>query len=133
MPVALWSSKRARRFRGANSIQTKCKETGHVVTAIWLKLHIYKGYLLHSRALSVINSFETRLKANDEIVMVRLLGIHCVKSVRIRSFSGPYFPKFGLNTERYGVSQRIQPECGKIRTRKSPNTNTFYAVIAEML
>ena len=25
---------------------------------------------------------------------------HCVKSVRIRSYSGPYFPAFGLNTER---------------------------------
>ena len=34
-------------------------------------------------------------------------------------FSGPYFPAFGLNTERYGVSLRIQSECGKIRTRKN--------------
>ena len=25
---------------------------------------------------------------------------HCVKSVRIRSFSGPYFPAFGLNTDQ---------------------------------
>ena len=33
-------------------------------------------------------------------------------------FSGPYFPAFGLNTERYSVSLRIQSECGKIRTRK---------------
>ena len=33
-------------------------------------------------------------------------------------FSGPYFPAFGLNTERYEVSLRIQSECGKIRTRK---------------
>ena len=24
--------------------------------------------------------------------------LHCVKSVQIRSFSGPYFPVFGLNT-----------------------------------
>ena len=23
---------------------------------------------------------------------------HCVKSVRIRGYSGPYFPAFGLNT-----------------------------------
>ena len=29
--------------------------------------------------------------------------LHCVKSVRIRSFSGRYFSVFGLNTERYGV------------------------------
>ena len=29
-----------------------------------------------------------------------------VKSVRIRSFSGHYFPAFGLNTERYSVWMR---------------------------
>ena len=34
-------------------------------------------------------------------------------------FSGPYFPAFGLNTKRYEVSLRIQPECGKIRTREN--------------
>ena len=28
---------------------------------------------------------------------------HCVKNVRIRSYSGPHFSAFGLNTERYGV------------------------------
>ena len=44
---------------------------------------------------------------------------HCVKSVQIRSFSGPYFPAFGLNTERYNVSVCIQSECGKIQTRKN--------------
>ena len=32
-------------------------------------------------------------------------------------FSGPYFLAFGLITERYGVSLRIQSECWKIRTR----------------
>ena len=45
---------------------------------------------------------------------------HCVKSVRIRSFSGPDFPTFGL------VSLRIQSKCGKIRTRKAPNTDTCH-------
>ena len=34
-------------------------------------------------------------------------------------FSGTYFLAFGLNTERYSVSLRIQSECGKIRTRKN--------------
>ena len=42
---------------------------------------------------------------------------HCVKSVCMRSNSGSYFPAFGLDTERYGVSLRIQFECGKMRTR----------------
>ena len=52
-----------------------------------------------------------------------------VKSVRIRSYSCPYFPAFGLNTERYSVSLRIQSECGKMRNRITPNTDTFYTVL----
>ena len=34
-----------------------------------------------------------------------------------------------LNTERYEVSLRIQSECRKMRTRITPNMDTFYAVI----
>ena len=45
-------------------------------------------------------------------------GSQCVKSVRIRSFSGPYFSAFIQTTERYEVSLRIQSKCGKIRTKK---------------
>ena len=37
------------------------------------------------------------------------------------------FSRIGLNTERYGVSFRIQSECGKIQTRITPNTDTFHA------
>ena len=33
--------------------------------------------------------------------------------IRIRNYSGPNFPAFGLNMERYGVFLRIQSECGK--------------------
>ena len=58
--------------------------------------------------------------------LIKLLGSNrlspCVKSVRSRSYFGPYFPAFGLNTERYS-------HCGKIRTRITPNTDTFHAVI----
>ena len=50
---------------------------------------------------------------------------HCVKSVRFSSYSGQHFPTFGLNTERYEVSLRIQSECGKMWDRINPNTNTF--------
>ena len=35
---------------------------------------------------------------------------HSLKSVRIRSYSGPYFPALRLDTERCGVSLRIQSE-----------------------
>ena len=53
---------------------------------------------------------------------------HWAKSVRIRCYSGPHYPAFGLSTERYGVSLCIQSECRKMRTRITPNTDTFYAV-----
>ena len=36
--------------------------------------------------------------------------LHCLKTFRIQSYSGPYFPAFGLNTERYGVSAKCRPE-----------------------
>ena len=39
--------------------------------------------------------------------------LHCVKSVRIRSYSGPHFPAFELNTEKYGVSILFSPNAGK--------------------
>ena len=53
---------------------------------------------------------------------------YCVKSVSIRSFPGPYFPAFWLNTKKYGVSLHTQSECGKIRTRKTVNTINIHAV-----
>ena len=57
----------------------------------------------------------------------------CVKSVRIASYSGLYFRAFGLNTERYGVSSRIQSEWGEMRTRITPNTDSFRAVYVSNL
>ena len=45
-----------------------------------------------------------------------------VKSDRIGSYSGPYFPAFGLNSERYEVSLRMQS------ARITPNTDSFHAV-----
>ena len=53
---------------------------------------------------------------------------HSLKSVRIRRFSGPSFPVFGLNTERYFVFLYIQSAYGKMWTIKTPNMDTFYGV-----
>ena len=58
-----------------------------------------------------------------------LVVLHCVKSIRIWSFSGPYFLAFQLNMERYSVFLCIQPEWRKIRSRKTPNRDTFLAVL----
>ena len=69
---------------------------------------------LHSTYRWMVLSFLKRLK--DYCIF------HCVKSIGIRRFSGPYFPAFGLNTERSEVSPRIQSKCGK----KTDLKNTEY-------
>ena len=46
-----------------------------------------------------------------DIKVVNVLYSHCVKSVRIRSYSGPYSVRMRENTARI-----------------TPNTDTFYAV-----
>ena len=43
-----------------------------------------------------------------DIVWTFLNIKHCVKRGRIRSYSGPYFPTFGLNAERYEVSVQMR-------------------------
>ena len=45
--------------------------------------------------------------------------VHCLKSVQIRDFSGPYFAVFGLNAEIYGLNLGIQSEYRKVRTIKN--------------
>ena len=57
-----------------------------------------------------------------------LTSSHCVKVSLFVLISGPHFPAFGIDTKRYGVSPRNQCECGKMRTRITPNTDTFNVV-----
>ena len=71
-----------------------------------------------------INIFEIDIYINIYIYIYVVLSndssvalSHCMKSVQIRSFFGPYFSVFGLNTRKY------EPE-------KSPYLDTFHAVSA---
>ena len=66
--------------------------------------------------------------SNDNFNRKVIFDFSSLKSVRIRSCSGPYFPVFGLNTKRYGVYLGIQSKCRKIPTRATPNTENFHAV-----
>ena len=61
-------------------------------------------------------------------IPMRCTHKHCLKSIRTWSFSGLYFPAFGLNTEIYFVNLGIQSEFRKIWTTKTPSTDTFHAV-----
>ena len=104
-----------------------------------------KLYLVLLSLLSILQIFFLIVKTRpvtcenqDKLLWKRLLRTfsllhhsyytHCEKCVHTRSYSGPHFPAFELNTERYSVSLRIQSECGKMRTRITPNTDTFYSV-----
>ena len=66
-----------------------------------------------------------KLQADVVIYAFKIKNKHYMKSGRIMNYSGTYFPTFGLNTERYSVTLCIQSECGKIRTRITPNTDTL--------
>ena len=61
----------------------------------------------------------------NEEKKVLIKGNHFGKVFRIRSFSRPYFPSFGL---RYSMSLRLWFKWGKIWTKKTPNMATFYVV-----
>ena len=63
---------------------------------------------LHCKKM--VKIYQQKLKSNIEINKCfqefcknLFLRLHCVKTVFIRSCSGPYFPAFEPNTERYGV------------------------------
>ena len=81
----------------------------------------------YNASLAITGTIKETFKENSTWNCT-LNHINCVKSVRIRSYSGPHFPAFWLNLERYEVSLCIQSECGKMGTRITPNMHTFYAV-----
>ena len=63
------------------------------------------------------------------VVFVIRNDFHCMKSLQIRSFSGPYFPLFGLNTVIYSANLLIQSEFREIKTLY---LDTFYAVFSNI-
>ena len=57
--------------------------------------------IFQKRLIDAIYSIQ---KSSKRPVINRIFR-RCVKSVRIRSFSGPHFPVFVLNTEKYGAEK----------------------------
>ena len=53
---------------------------------------------------------------------------HCVKGVRIWSFSGRHFPTFGLNTERYSVLYSVLLRIYLITVKKK-----FYIALEKII
>ena len=100
----------------------------------WIKFKIvycfpYRLCFIWKQRLKDVHWNTCSLKFGKSDTLTRQDYIHCVKSVRIGSYSGQHFPAFGLNTQRYFLSLRIKSKCGKMLTRITPNTDTFHAVI----
>ena len=61
----------------------------------------------HYRFVNNTTCFLVLCDVWNSIVLLYSNADHCVKIVRVRSYSDPHFPPFGLNIERYYVSLRI--------------------------
>ena len=92
------------------------------ITSIFTKLYLQIWILIYFMIQLVLVLYNSNYKS------FKGWHFHCVKSVRIWSYSSLHFSAFRLNTERYWVSLCIQSKCGKMRTRITPNMGTFYAV-----
>ena len=70
------------------------------------------------------------IKHNVQGLNICKFIFHCVKSVRIQSYSSPYFLAFGLNTQKYSVPLRIQSKCGKMLPNEClvPNKTEFVSL-----
>ena len=91
----------------------------------WVLPTSFYGYT--NMAFYVLSIFFLFITSQDIRKDADVIFIITAWSVRIRSYSGPDFSAFKLDTKKYSVSLRIQSECGKIWTRITPNTETFYA------
>ena len=107
---------------------------------IWshlLKKSLMKNFvsLWMQTSLIEITNFKKYIYLSINVSVFRIVvfvirnDFHCMKSVQIRSFSGPYFPLFGLNTEIYSANLLIQSEFREIKTLY---LDTFYAMFSNI-
>ena len=54
-----------------------------------------------------------------------------MKNVCIRSFSGPYFPTFGINTERYSVKMRENKDQNNSQYGHFLRSGTFSDILLQ--
>ena len=77
----------------------------------------FYGYLVSLFICSYWIKVETSSN-HHHLFMGNFTNKHCVKNVHFRSFSGPYFPAFGLNTERYSLNLSIFSSNARIYGRE---------------
>ena len=125
--IILFYSHKFETLNQINNFQTFFSPSANVIDwSDW----IFIGAPLSKAALKLAhNSLSTPFK-RKKIPRNSYLKLHTLREkCPYSEFLWYAFSAFGLNTETYRVSLRIQSERGKIRTRKTSNTDTFYAVI----
>ena len=108
-----------------NEITCRCEYTPINLPHIFRKpfsKNTYGGLLLHFENYLFFRLL--KMLGADQICQQNK---HGVKSVLIRSFSSPYLHALGLNTES-DDSLPFQPECRKMRAKKTPKVDAFHAV-----
>ena len=109
---------------------SRCNWRIQLVSSLWFTIFLSFKVIDYHYFATLFNKLKFNFACDVQKIydVENLLQHHYVKSVRIRSFSGPYFSVFGLNKERYSASLGIHSKCEKIPTRKTPNTDNFHAV-----
>ena len=118
-----WCNVSIRKTHAKEISRIMCKKLwGIGKRLLFLRFHNGSGNMFVNKS---DGNFSDKVTQTCSYGLKYIFQYHYVKGVRIRSYPGPYCLAFGLNTARYS---EILPECGKIRTRITPNTDNFYAV-----
>ena len=104
-----------------NSLQFYFHQTFQLIMShINLSLNLFqlvdRNYLFFDTVKKLILLIFYYYNKVEALNYIYTSDIHCVKSVQIRIFSGPYLPVFRLNTGKYGP-------------KNTPYLDTFHAVI----
>ena len=84
-----------------------------ILKLCWTYVGIRYFYLLF---LYLTWDYLSSLIGFTTVLAVQINWLHCVKSVRIQSFSGPYFPTLGLYTDN--KNSEFSPNVGKYEPEK---------------
>ena len=70
---------------------------------------------------------------HGDALLVRVIYMVKVNTAQKGSAFIRHFPAPTLNTERYEVSLRIQPECGKIRKNALQNNSKYGHILSSVI
>ena len=115
----------------------KCSWIIFIITfPIWLWKPLFNYFVIYMfiQILNYLNLISFRAPPLIFAMLDCVRFNHCLKSIRVRSFAGPYFPAFGLNNERYSVIISwlcyffISLYISKVESYSTPTTLFYHCV-----